>query len=212
MAGYPHAIAYEQHMDHVQKLHHIMSALTARPLVPRSESGAFLGRLACVALTMLCVGYIDISTGYEVSVFLLYTIPVALATRLIGPVAGSISAVVASGVWVWADVASGHTYSRDWILYINAANRLAYFLLTVAAIRFLQGRYRALRRQIEAFSGEIPMCSQCHRIGGHDGYWRSPEDHLTEFGGADIHHKACPDCARRSYARAGYRHVSEQAN
>jgi hypothetical protein len=81
----------------------------------------------------------------------------------------------------------------------------------VAALRYVRYNKRAWRRRIKAFAGDVPLCTQCHRVGDDAGYWRSAEEHLREFGGAEIHHKVCPDCARRAYARAGYRHVAEQA-
>lgn len=146
--------------------------------------------LVLVVASLALVGYIDRVTGYEVSVFLLYAVPMAMA---------------ATGVWVWADVASGHTYSKAWILYVNAFNRMVFFVLTVAAIRYMVGRHRDLLRRLSAFTGTQPVCTQCHHVAGHDGYWRSFEDHLAEFGGAEIQHKVCPDCARRGYARAAYR-------
>jgi len=38
------------------------------------------------------------------------------------------------------------------------------------------------------------------------------DDYLREFGGAELHQKVCPDCARRGYARAAYRYSAEQAS
>lgn len=168
--------------------------------------------LALVIGSLALIGYVDAVTGYEVSLFLLYTIPVALATRFMGTAAGFLTAVAATGVWVWADVGSGHAYSQPWILYVNAVNRMASFMLAVVALRYLRDRGRAWRKRIQAFSGDVPLCTQCHRVGDELGCWRSTEEHLREFGGAEVHHKVCPDCARRSYARAAYRHTAEQGH
>lgn len=171
-----------------------------------------LRHLALVIGSLALIGYVDAVTGYEVSLFLLYTIPVALATRYLGTRGGVLTAVAATGVWVWADASSGHAYSQPWILYVNAFNRMVCFLLAVGALRYVRDRGRAWQRRIDAFTGEVPLCTQCHRVGDGVGYWRSPEEHLREFGGADIHHKVCPDCARRAYARAAYRHPAEQGH
>jgi hypothetical protein len=156
-----------------------------------------------LALLALC-GYVDWSTGYEVSVFLLYTVPVGVATRQQGTVAGLLTSLAAMGAWVWADVQGGHVYSQHWFLYVNALNRLACFVLTVLAVSYLGAKYQRLTDKLQAFTGEIPQCTQCHRLGAPDGYWRSAEQHLADFGGARLRHKACPDCARRAYARAAY--------
>lgn len=204
----------QQHMDHVQ---------TAANLIMNSETqeataghGAPLRRgrsWALVLSSLALVGWIDSLTGYEVSVFMLYALPVALATSRLGAKAGLAIAVAATVVWVWADEASGHSYSMPWILYVNAFNRAVFFGLTVLAIRYLVGRQRRLLRQLSAFQGLQSVCTPCHHIAGPDGYWRTFEDHLTEFGGAHIQHKVCPDCARRGYARAAYReNALEQAS
>jgi hypothetical protein len=180
--------------------------------LPRSvQKPAFQWRhVALVLVSLGLSAYIDVITGYEVSVFLLYTVPVALATRRLGRVAGLMTAVLATVVWVWADKASGHTYSRDWYLYVNAFNRMVCFLLTVAAIRYVAAQKSALVARFQAFTGDVPVCQQCHRIGDDGGYWRPFDSYLTEFGGAQIQHKVCPDCARRGYARAGYRDRVDQ--
>jgi hypothetical protein len=156
-----------------------------------------------LALLALC-GYVDWTTGYEVSVFLLYTVPVGVATRQQGLVAGLLASVAAMAAWVWADVQGGHVYSQHWFLYVNALNRLACFVLTVLAVSYLGAKYQRLSDKLQAFTGEIPQCTQCHRLGAPDGCWRSAEQHLADFGGARLRHKACPDCARRAYARAAY--------
>jgi hypothetical protein len=156
-----------------------------------------------LALLVLC-GYVDWTTGYEVSVFLLYTVPVGVATRRQGLVAGLLASTAAMATWVWADVQGGHVYSQHWFLYVNALNRLACFVLTVLSVSYLGAKYQRLSDKVQAFTGEIPHCNQCHRFGAPDGYWRSAEQYLADFGGAHLRHKACPDCARRVYARAAY--------
>jgi hypothetical protein len=191
----------------------------ARIMNPPADSQAWsaqgsskrLGQLAAVLLTLILSGLVDMATGFEVSVFLVYTIPVALATRWIGVAAGLATALLATAVWVWADQASGHLYSQPWILYVNAANRMFCFLLTVKAIRYVRARQDVLRKRLSAFSGAVPHCTQCHRLGDEGGYWRTPEAYLAEFGGATPLNKVCPDCARRTYARAAYRNDAEQA-
>lgn len=213
MVRHGHAMARAQHMGHVQMVPtSIMKNPDKGGTARHHSSGEWLRQLAWVVLSLATVGYVDSVTGYEVSVFLLYTAPVALATRRLGTAAGLLTAMAATAVWVLADLHSGHVYSRPWILYVNAFNRMACFLLAVAAIRYLRARHVALLRQIEAFSGQLAACGQCHRLAGADGYWRAVDDYLREFGGAELHQKVCPDCARRGYARAAYRYSAEQAS
>lgn len=169
-----------------------------------------LARLAVILLTLaLCAG-VDYSTGYEVSVFLLYVIPVSLMTRFFGTTAGGAMAMAATAVWMAVDRLSGHQYSQDWIWFVNAGNRMMCFLLAVWAIAYFQARQNELKRKLEAFSGALPICTQCQRLGASDGYWWEVEAYLQEFGDAQPQHKVCPDCARHAYARGGYREVSQQ--
>jgi hypothetical protein len=166
--------------------------------------------IALVLVTLALSVYIDVVTGYEVSVFLLYAIPVAIATRRLGNGAGLLTSLVATLLWVLADVMSGHTYSRPWFLYVNAFNRLVCFFLAMATIRYVTTQKSRLMARIDAFTGDVPVCQSCHRIGADDGYWRPAESYLAEFGQAQIHHKVCPDCARRAYARDAYRNHADQ--
>jgi len=156
-----------------------------------------------VALLMAC-GWLDYATGTEVSVFLVYVLPVALATRWLGPADGVWAALAAGALWVLADVASGHVYSRNWILWVNAANRLLTFLMAVAVVRHVsRDRDRAVRRW-QLLTQGLSVCRQCDKVRATDGQWRTPMQHLEEWSGVSHQAKVCPDCARRSYARAAY--------
>jgi len=186
---------------------HLPGAPNAPAPAPRK-----LGRWSAVLALLAIVAVLDASTGYEVSVFLLYTIPVALSTRYLGVMAGVIVSVLSAVAWVLADRWSGHTYSQDWILLINAFNRLCCFLLAVIAIRYIQERRAEMALRLRAFTGEVPHCTQCDKLCGEDGHWRTPEAYLSELGGAEVLAKVCPDCARRAYARAAYRTQADGQN
>lgn len=175
---------------------------SGRPTPPGQGT---LGRWGAVLALLLMVAVLDAATGYEVSVFLLYTIPVALSTHYLGTRAGVLVSVLAIVAWVSADRWAGHTYTRDWILLVNAFNRFCCFLLAVMAIRFVEERRAAMVQRLRAFTGEVPHCTQCDKLCGEDGHWRAPEAYLSELGGAEVLPKVCPDCARRGYARAAYR-------
>jgi len=170
-----------------------------------------LSRWSAVLALLAIVAVLDAATGYEVSVFLLYTIPVALSTHYLGVRAGVLVSILATAAWAYADRWSGHTYTREWILAINALNRFCCFLLAVMAIRFIQERRAAVALRLRAFTGEVPHCVQCDKLCGEDGHWRTPEIYLSELGGADVLPKVCPDCARRVYARAAYREQPDNA-
>lgn len=176
---------------------------------PVFSGHARIKRWVAVLALLACVAVVDAATGHELSVFLLYTFPVALGTHQLGARAGVVVSVLAAGAWACADVASGHTYTQEWILPVNAFNRLCCFLLAVMAIRHLEERRTAVALRLRAFTGTVPQCTHCDRFCGEDGHWRTPAAYLSEFGGAGLPAKVCPDCARRAYARAAYRSEAE---
>lgn len=151
------------------------------------------------------VATLDWASGYEVSVFFLYVIPVALCTRYFGRVAGWSMALTAALVWMVADRWSGHQYSQEWIWYANALNRFLCFALAVWVVHYFEVRRAIMQRRLDAFGGERPVCSSCHSISDDKGYWWSMDNYLREFGGATPLSRVCPDCARHAYARGGYR-------
>lgn len=104
---------------------------------------------------------VDALTGHEVSMFPLYTIPVALSTRFLGTLSGAFVPFLSAGAWVRADRWSGHVHSQDWFLGVNAFNRLYCFVLAVVAIRYIQERRAAMDLRLRAFTGGVPSCTQC---------------------------------------------------
>src|SRR5262245_56065024 len=86
-------------------------------------------RASLVLLSLVLCGLVDYVTGYELSVILLYVVPVALCTRYFGLQPGLAIALLSTLVWMFVDRWSGHHYSQDWIWYVNAVNRMGYFSL-----------------------------------------------------------------------------------
>jgi hypothetical protein len=167
--------------------------------------------IAVMAL-LVCVAVLDAVTGYEVSVFLLYTIPVALVAHFVGAGAGVFMSLLSAVAWILADRWSGHRYPHEWILYVNAFNRWCCFLLAVMAVQYIEQRRAMVAARLRAFTGAVPSCANCQRLRGEDGHWRTPAAYLSELGGAEVLSKVCPDCARRGYALAGCRHAASQLN
>ncbi len=159
--------------------------------------------VAVVLAALALCGLIDYITGYEVSVFALYVIPIVLGMRFFGTAAGCVMAVLSAVVWLVADQQAGHQYALSWTVYWNALHRLFFFLCVVLGVHHTQATLRLNAKRVQAFSGALPICTQCHRIGSGSGYWQKFESYLGEHGGAQPLHKVCPDCAREGYAKAG---------
>jgi hypothetical protein len=91
-------------------------------------------------------------------------------------------------------------YSKPWIAYFNAGSRLVFFLFVALAVAYMVGTLRRTRRQLQAFSGTLPVCAHCCKVRDHDGYWWEFRDFLREYGGAVTQSKLCPDCGHEAYA------------
>lgn len=83
-----------------------------------------------LSLTFL-VGFLDYVTGYEVSVVLLYSVPILLIAWFADRTSAVLMALLCALVWWWSDEASGHPYKQDWHQVWETVVRLGYFLFFV---------------------------------------------------------------------------------
>ncbi|MDE1998480.1 MAG: hypothetical protein KGI91_15945 [Burkholderiales bacterium] len=191
-----------------QRAHHGCMVSLLRTWKPDSRQLPWV-KAMLVLLALAAAGWVDYATGYEVSVFLLYAIPIGLATTFFGRVGGVWLVLAATVAWMGVDRLTGHQYSHAWIWIVNAANRMACFSLTVVVVSHIQFRRSVLAKRFVALSGGVPVCTQCLRFGAKDGHWWQGGAFLQEFAGAQPVSKVCPDCARHGYDRAGYREAAQ---
>lgn len=86
---------------------------------------------------VLCIGWLDKSTGWEWSLFVFYALPILLVVWYGDRFTALLFALVCTGVWWWANVGQ-HPYSTDWGYAVATLSRLAYFLFVAiggAALR-----------------------------------------------------------------------------
>lgn len=153
--------------------------------------------LLVLGMVAVC-GWIDYLSGYELTVTLIYAVPIVYA-RQADSLAGLLTALLCAITWALADVASGHVRSSLWLLGVDTLHRLAYFsLVSVAASHALPffGRDDA---------SHLRRCTQCPKIEVRRGDWALPST-LQVRHAPPTRPSVCPDCARHAYARAGYRH------
>lgn len=162
-----------------------------------------------VLLTSLACGWVDYITGYELSVFALYALPVILATRFFGLTGGVASSILCTAIWIAADIGAGHPHALWWMVYWNGLHRCIFFVCVALAFHHARASLRAKTRSPNALLNTLPVCTQCQRIAAKDGHWHRLESYLCEHAGTPPLHKVCPDCARARYARAG---STEQAS
>jgi hypothetical protein len=95
------------------------------------ESSACLGCLLPVVVLMLVVGAADMLSGPEISPWIGYLFPVALASRCCGFGLGALYAVLAGFLMCVAARHAGHPFSTNVYFYLAAASQT--FALVVVA-------------------------------------------------------------------------------
>jgi glycosyltransferase involved in cell wall biosynthesis len=158
-----------------------------------SVPGYRMARSWSIAIALLLsVAYLDYITGYEVTVFVFYTLPIAYAAWNISGIAGFIFAIGSTAAWLASDLSAGLHYSHRWMLWENAAMRLTLFLGVSFSFQWLKRLLQVEKRRAEQFEKMLSTCSKCHRICDGQGMW-------TEMFLSNAHYppdkgKLCPAC------------------
>jgi hypothetical protein len=97
-------------------------------------------------LLTLSVGLLDLTTGYEWTLSILYIFPIAIATWYAGRWFGLSISLLSGVAWLVVDKASGHVYSLAVISYWNATVRLGFFVIIST---LLEQMHVVLRQQRE---------------------------------------------------------------
>jgi signal transduction histidine kinase len=113
----------------------------------RSQSLAwlFLGTLVLAII----VAFFDYLTGYEVTLWPFYSIPVLLMLWFGNRSLAIVISAVSTGAWWWADRASGHVYSSEWLRLWDAMVRLMFFCLVIFAGWTFRQQRNAIRARLE---------------------------------------------------------------
>ena len=124
-------------MSHVERL--------ASFLRSQSRSCVFIEALALA----IVVGFIDYLTGYEVTIWPFYSIPILVMVWFGDRNLAVLISVLSTFAWWWADRASGHLYSSEWLRAWDAAVRLIFFCLVMFAGWAFRQQRDAVRARIE---------------------------------------------------------------
>jgi len=91
-------------------------------------------------LLVLAIGDLDFITGYDVSVSVLYLIPIILIAWFEGGVPATIISIFSAITWAIADLEAGNIYSHVGIAVRNAMIVLALFLIVTYFVTFIKKR------------------------------------------------------------------------
>jgi hypothetical protein len=155
--------------------------------------------IAIAFLLLGAVTWLDFITGYEISVYALYTFPIAWIVWSVNIAWGLALSVVATGAWLWADIADGHRYTHAWIPW----ERSLMNLLVFAFVAFSFGRFKSnlasKNRKVKQLEGILPVCIACNRISDAQGHWTDLDTYLRTHSNAQPEPRLCPECAGTRY-------------
>jgi len=110
-------------------------------------------------LLVVAIGLLDYLTGIEISLSVIYAIPVSIAAWYVGALPSLALALISVIVWIGGDLAAGLHPSSPWVPVFNAILRLifyAFLTLVLVRLRYLQKNLEELARvRAVALSKEI---------------------------------------------------------
>jgi hypothetical protein len=162
--------------------------------------------LPTYAVTIGCIiaiGALDWVTGHEMSFFVFYFFPIALASWRIGLKSSYVVSLLCALAWLIAEQHSGYVYSKSWLQYWNMGMRLIAFI----AIGYMVARIHALlvvaNKKVKTLHGLLPICAKCKKIRDDKGYWHKLEEYISEHSEADFTHGLCENCFQDTLREAG---------
>ena len=126
------------------------SRLSAAGVRQFAESWPRLVMFGCGFLPIILIGCLDYTTGPQISASLFYLLPILFVTHFAGRRMGTISALMATGLWLSADLTPPSIYDGPTIPAWNALMRLGVFMIAV----WLVSSMRKLTETLEQRVGE----------------------------------------------------------
>lgn len=87
---------------------------------------------------MLIIGDIDYVTGYQISLLVIYILPVGFATIYVGPRFAILLAILSMAVSIGSDLWAGLPYSEMPIQILNATIALTVFIISIGLLQGLE--------------------------------------------------------------------------
>src|ERR1700736_766787 len=113
----------------------------------RTQSRTWLF-IEALALAII-IGFIDYLTGYEVTIWPFYSIPILLMVWSGDMKLAVFISVLSTFAWWWVDKASGHLYSSEWLRAWDGIVRLMFFCLVMFAGWTFGQQRAAIRARLE---------------------------------------------------------------
>jgi signal transduction histidine kinase len=109
------------------------------------------------ASLLIPIAFYDYSTGYQVSLSILYCVPIFLVAWCCDRKSGVLMALIAGITWWWADVQAGHPYLRSWMEGWEVLVRCGFFMITGIGTS-------AVKEQRDASASRIALLEYSQRL------------------------------------------------
>jgi signal transduction histidine kinase len=109
------------------------------------------------SLLLIPIAFLDYSSGYEVSLSILYCVPIFLVAWCCDPKLGFLMALMAGLTWWWADIQAGHPYLQSWMEGWEVLVRCGFFLITSVGTS-------AIKQQRDASASRIALLEYSQRL------------------------------------------------
>jgi CheY-like chemotaxis protein len=143
-------------------------------------------------MSLAVISALDYFTGYELSFFLFYFVPISLAAWFYGVRAGAAMSAIATVCWYLSYRLSGGTFPTAFIECWNTGMRFfAFIVLAMVVAR--------LSREMTTLQSLLPICGCCKKIRNDAGYcyWEQVEDYFRPRARTTFTHCMCPECSER---------------
>lgn len=119
--------------------------------------------LAEILSLSLVIGWADFSTGWELSLFVLYALPILAVVWFVDRRCGVLFAIVAASIW-WSANRNEHPYQTAWGYAVATFSRLAYFLFVAIGGAALKTNRDIDRSRIAALERERQLEQEIVRV------------------------------------------------
>ena len=144
---------------------------------------------------VFAIGWVDYVTGYKVSLFVFYAIPIMLVVWYGERSVAIFIALLSALVWWWADFKSGHPYLTNWEQVWEAAVRLTFFIFVVIGGSAMKNQRDAIRVRVQALERTRQLEKDLVRAGERE----------QQRIGQDLHDGLCQELAAIGCAAASLR-------
>ncbi len=154
-------------------------------------------------VSVLIIGVVDFSLGYEFSSFLFYFIPIAVTGWFAGLLPSVLFSIISAIIWFASDTLSGHPYTHTIAPLWNMIIRFLAFLFVGWTMTKVSTRLHRSEAEVKVLEGLLPICARCKRIRDENGHWHHLEEYIEQHSKTKFTHAYCSECGNRLLAEAG---------